>query len=222
MPIKLPTILGAALFLIGAGITIILPALGIPMAAAGFLFLLWWLIGYISCKFLKKRLSKRLIVNFKKADFQSIGMSSPYVDFYFNIHSCISRSLALTGQKSGELWNPCIEPWHADWLIDTKYNNLLKPDFDNEIRIRWFVPLGNRGPMAEFAFSAVDSPPEQMLTFEDMKLALKGRVFALESDVGWLQLSNTVNVKVPDHPVFDRVRRDYIQWQHPEDQNKPN
>ncbi len=137
-------------------------------------------------------------------------MTSPYVDFYINIHNCSSFEFKLTGNHKGELWNPRIEAWRSSWEIDTKYKDIISPDADTEIRLRWIVPQGYSGPMAEFAFRAIDSPPIQHLTFDDMAIELESKFLKLKNVVGWLPLSTgIVEVEIPNHTRFKIVRTEY-------------
>jgi len=216
MQVKLSTAASAVLTAFGVGIVVI-PAeitryIGISALVLGLLVGLWTLSGYLYFKRLAQLTTKRVHSEFLKADFQAIGMSSPYIDFYFNILSCLSSPILLTGQKKGELWNPCIEAWRSNWEIDTNYHSIIKPNTDTELRIRWVVPQGHHSPMTEFAFRAKDKLPEQHLTFEDMNIELKAQFLRFENNIGWLQLSQgIVPVSVPDHPIFDTVRREYLQ-----------
>lgn len=153
-------------------------------------------------------IGKRIHTKFIKANFDAIGMSSPYVDFYFNIHSCLPYQLRLTGGTKGDLWNPSIETWQSTWAIDTTYQSVILPDTDMEIRVRWDVPQGHHSPMTELAFRAIDKPPIQNLTFEDMRVELESRFLMLKNNVGWLQLSPApIEIEVPDHPTFESTRR---------------
>lgn len=191
--------------------TEIIPYIGIPVLIVGIMVGLWTLWGWLHFKRLGQLIVKRVHTKFLKADLQAIGMSSPYIDFYFNVHSCLSGQIMLTGQKKGELWNPCIEAWRSNWEIDINYQSIIKSDIDTELRIRWIVPQGHHSPMTEFAFRAEDNPPEQHLTFEDMNIELKARFLCLESKVGWLQLSQgIIPISVPDHPIFNSVRKEYL------------
>lgn len=141
-------------------------------------------------------------------------MTSPYIDFYFEVKNCLDYSLSFTGKTAGDIWNPGIEQWHANWNLDTSFNRDLKSNTDNTIRIRWFVPQGNNSPMTELAFRSQDQLEEQILTFEDMRLELVCRIAKLVDKVGWLKLPTTTQVIVPNHPIFNRIRRDYDQWRH--------
>ena len=215
MLVKVSTGASATITLLGIGIMVIPENMnfyiGIPVLVLGVLIGLWTLWGHLYFRRLAQLVTTRVRVEFLKADFQAIGMSSPYLDFYFNIHSCLSSRILVTGQRKGELWNPCVEAWRSNWEIDTNYQSIIKPDSDNELRIRWIVPQGHHSPMTEFAFRAEDKPPEQSLTFEDMNIELKARFLGFEGKIGWLQLSQgIVPLSVPDHPVFDNVRKEYL------------
>ena len=61
------------------------------------------------------------------------------------------------------------------------YQGVISPDADTEIRLRWIVPQGYSGPMAEFAFRATDDPPIQPLTFDDMSIELEGKFLKLRN-----------------------------------------
>ncbi len=186
----------------------IFPWVGIPILVLGVATGIWVLVAWMQLKRIGKFLEKRIHIKFLRANFNAIGMSSPYVDFYLSVHSCLSNKLIFTGRGRGELWNPAIEAWRSNWSLDTQYQDTIEPDKDVEKRVRWIVPQGHHSPMSEFAFRARDNPPIQRLTFEDMYLEVKAHVFRLEQNVGWLQLSQApVEVTVPDHPTFERVRR---------------
>ena len=63
--------------------------------------------------------------------------------------------------------------------------------------------------MAEFAFRAVDTRI-QYLAFDDMSLEIKTKFLGIGGITGWLRLlAGVVEVKVPHHIVFDRVRKEY-------------
>jgi hypothetical protein len=206
-PLKIPAIASIVLALLGGGV-MIFPRLGIPMLALGVAMGIWVLIAYVQFKRLGKLMGKRINVQFLKANFDAIGMSSPYVDFYLGVRSYLSSKLFFTGRGRGDLWNPASEAYPSRWSLDTQYQDIIEPDKDVEIRVRWIVPQGHHSPMSEFAFRARDNPPIQCLTFEDMYLEVKAHFLGLEQNVGWLQLPQaSVEVTVPDHPTFERVRR---------------
>lgn len=185
--------------------------IGWTLLGLGILVGLWTLVGWAYLRRLTRLIRSKIHVTFLKADFQAIGMSSPYIDFYFNIHSYLSNYIMVTGSKKGDLWNPGIEAWKASWGIDTNYQNIIQPNTDNEFKIRWNVPQGHHSPMSGFAFRANDKPPEQRLTFEDMSIELKAKFIRFESNIGWLQLSQgIVPIPVPDHSVFNTVRCEYL------------
>lgn len=206
-PLKFPAIASIALTLLGGGV-MIFPWFGIPLLILGIITGAWVLYAWIQLKRLGKLIDKRVHVQFLRANFDAIGMSSPYVDFHFSVHSCLSTRFILTGKGRGDLWNPAIEAWRSNWSLDTQCQNIIEPDVDTEIRIRWSVPQGHHSPMSEFAFRANDKPPVTSLTFEHMYLEAKAHVLRLEQNIGWLQLSRTpIEVTVPDHPTFERTRR---------------
>ncbi len=209
MSVRLPSIAGIAFSIIGGGLMVI-PYLGIPILSIGLAIGLWALIGYLVFRRMRSLIVKRLNMKYLRANFDAIGMSSPYVDFYFNIHNFSPFKFKLTGNHKGELWNPRVEAWRSSWEIDTKYKDIISPDADTEIRLRWIVPQGYSGPMAEFAFRATDSPPIQHLTFDDMTIELEGEFLKLKNVVGWLQLSlGIIEVEVPNHHSFSIVREEY-------------
>ncbi|MBA7696900.1 hypothetical protein ES703_105554 [subsurface metagenome] len=188
----------------------IIPYLGIPILSIGLATGLWALIGYLVFRRMRSLIDKRLNMKFLRANFDAISMSSPYVDFYFNAHNYSPFKFKLTGHHKGELWNPRIEAWRSSWEVDTKYKDIILPEADTEIRLRWIVPQGYSGPMAEFAFRATDNPPIQHLTFDDMTIELEGEFLKLKNVVGWLQLSlGIIEVEVPDHHRFSIVREEY-------------
>jgi len=209
MSVRLPSIAGIALSILGGGLMII-PYLGIPILFIGVGIGVWALIGYLVFRRTSNLIVKRLHVTYIKANFDAIGMSSPYIDFYFNIHNCLPLEFKMTGNHKGELWNPRIEAWRSNWEIDTRYQDIILPDADTEIRLRWIVPQGYSGPMAEFAFRATDNPPIQHLTFDDMAIELEGKFLKLKNVVGWLPLSlGIIEVEVPNHHKFDIVRKEW-------------
>lgn len=215
MQIKISTAVSIVFTLFGVSSIVIprhaIPYVGWPFLGLGVLVGMWTLAGWLRFRMLKTLIRSRIHVTFLRADFTAIGMSSPYVDFYFNIHSCLSGYIMVTGYKKGDLWNPCIEAWRSSWEVDTDYQSMIKPDTDIEFKIRWNVPQGHHSPMSEFAFRASDKPAEQHLTFEDMKIELRARFMRLEREIGWLQLSEgVVRVPVPDHHVFETVRQEYL------------
>ena len=145
-----------------------------------------------------------------KTDFQAIGMASPCIDFYFNVHSCLSTKITLSGGKRGELNSVGLEVWRDNWLVDTKYREVINPDVDTEIKVSYYVSQAHHSLMSELAFSAKDNPPIHEFTFEDMYLEVKARTLKFERNVGWLQLSQSpVEIIVPDHPTFKRTRQVY-------------
>lgn len=213
MSIKLPAIrtISITLLSLGGGLLASPYNIGLPVLVLGLIIGGWAIYGWWTFRQLRKLIGKRAHVTFLKADFKAIGMSSPYIDFYFNLRNCLPYRLMLTNQRKGELWNPCIEAWYSNWLIDTQYQDTIMPDTDTEIRVRWPVSQGYQSPMAEFAFRAKDNPPEQHLTFEDMSIEVKARILRIENNIGWLQLAQgIIPISVPDHPVFDAVRREYL------------
>lgn len=213
MSIKLPTIASISITLLslGVGLLVIPYDIGFPVLFGGLIIGGWVVYGWWTFRQLRKLIGKRVHATFLKADFKAIGMSSPYIDFYFNLRNYLPYRLRLTNQRKGELWNPCIEAWYSNWLIDTQYQATIMPDTDTEIRVRWPVSQGYQSPMAEFDFRAKDNPPEQRLTFEDMSIEVKARILRIENNIGWLQLAQgIIPISVPDHPVFDAVRREYL------------
>ena len=173
--------------------------------------MMWLLVGYTVLKRLERLVARRIHVRFKEAIFDAIGMSSPYIDFLFTIHSCLSKPVLLSGKRGGDLWNPGVEAWHSEWIVE---GGPLDSDDDSEIRIRWYVAQGLHSPMTELAYRATDNPPEKDLAFEDMQIGLKAKVFWIERDVGWLRLSeqgHVVTVTVPDHPAFDSIRQQHAE-----------
>ena len=103
-----------------------------------------------------------------------------------------------------------VEAWRSSWEVDTKYQNTILPDSSAEIRLRWIVPPGYSGLMAEFAFRATDNPPIQSLTFDDMGVELEGEFLGLKHIVGYLTLLvGIIDVEIPNHHRFDMVRREY-------------
>ena len=187
----------------------IIPYVSITMLILGILGGLWTLCGYLYFKRLTQLKVEKVHIKFLRADFQAIGQSSPYVDFYFNVHSCLSSHIILTGQKRGRLSNS-NQIWESVWEINTDYRGIIKADTDTEFRIRWFVSQGNDSPMTEFAFAAIQNPPEQCLSFRDMYIELNARFLGLVSNIGWLQLpQEIVSVPVPNHIAFVIVRRNY-------------
>jgi hypothetical protein len=214
MSIKLSTAFSIILFLLG-GASLIIPTelaryIGIGMLSLAALAGLWTLAGYLYLKKLTKLINKTVYASFIEANFDAIGMSSPYVDFYFNIHNHLLISLIPTGQRRGELWNPLIEAWRSSWEANLRGDvPIIKPDANTVLRVRWVVPQGHHSPMSEFAFRATDNPPEQQLTFEDMSIELKARFLGLERKIGWLQLAGVTNVLIPNHIAFEAVRKEY-------------
>ena len=211
MSARIGVILNFVLLLIGAGITLVFPVLGIPLLILGMMALIWLGVSFAALKQLERLVPRRIHVHFKEAIFDAVGMSSPYIDFLFVIHSCLSTWLFLSGKHRGDLWNPGVEAWHSDWIVD---GGPFDSDEDSEIRIRWHVEQGLRSPMTEFAYRAKDSPPEKDLAFEDMQVGLKAKVLWIERDIGWLRISekgHVVTVKVPDHSVFDSVRQQHTE-----------
>ncbi len=187
-----------------------IPKLGIALIVIGCMCGIWWLIVWLAVKRVNKLINIRIHIEYSNTDFTSIGMSSPFVRFYFNIHSCLSYQLKLTGKKRGNLWNPNVEPWRSNWEVDTQYQDKILPDEDSEIRILWEVPPHyNSGPMAEFAFRAIDTGI-QPLSFDDMELELECTFLKLKSSIGWLTLTlGIVDIEVSEHNVFERVRNAY-------------
>ena len=186
------------------------PYLGIPILSIGAAIGVWALIAYLIFRRMGNLIVKRLHVKYLKANFDAIGMSSPYVDFYFNIHNYSPFKYKLTGNHKGELLNPGIEAWRSSWGIEVKGQDVIPPNGDTEVRLRWIVPPGYSGPMAEFAFRATDSPPIQHLTFDDMAVELEGKFLKLKNTVGWLPLSTgSIEVEVPNHTRFKIVREEY-------------
>jgi hypothetical protein len=191
---------------------------GIPLLALGVLAGLWTLWGFLHFKNFAKLITEKVSVGFKEANFDAIGMSTPYIDFYFNVHSCLSDSITLTGDIKGELWNPCVEAWKAQWETSATDQSVIKPKQDTKIKIRWFVPQGHHNsPMVELAFRAVDKPPEQMLTFEDMLLGVKAKFLGIGSNVVWMQLPGRTTVAVPNHFIFKNIRQGYLNSRTEED-----
>lgn len=210
MSVKLSLVIAVVLSIIG-GALMIIPYLGLPLLIIGVFGGIWALIGHITFRRMNNLVNKRIHTKSVKANFDAIGMSSPYVDFYFTIHSCLPHQLRLNGSVRGELWNPYVEAWRSSWQVDTEYQDTILPDIDTEIRVRWNVPQGHHSPMTEFAFRAEDTPPIQNLTFEDMYVELEARFLRLKSVVGWLQLSQEIqHVEVPNHPVFDTIRKEWL------------
>ena len=113
MSVRLPSITGIVLSIFGGGLMII-PYLGIPILSIGLIMGVWALIGYLVFRKMSNLVVKRLHMEYLKANFDAIGMSSPYVDFYFNIHNCSPFEFKLTGRHRGELWNPKIEAWRSN------------------------------------------------------------------------------------------------------------
>jgi hypothetical protein len=203
------------IFTLLGGATMLMPAemaqyIGGIMVFLGILGGLWILVAYLYLRRLPGLLVKRVHTSFIEAKFDAIGMSSPYIDFYFNIHNYLSTSLIPTGQRRGELWNPRIEAWRSSWDANVHANvHVIKPDTNTLLRVRWVVPQGHHSPMSEFAFRAIDNPPEQCLTFEDMGIELKAKFLGLERRIGWLQLPGVTDVPIPDHITFETVRKEY-------------
>lgn len=209
MSFKLPVVAGIAFSIIG-GSLVVVPYVGITMLGIGLLIGVWVLIAYLTFKRMGNLIGKRLQIKYLKTNFDAIGMSSPYVDFYFNIHNYSKFGFKLTGSHKGELWHSGIEAWRSNWDIDTGFQNVIPPDTDAEIRLRWVAPQGYSGPMAGFAFRALDKPPVQHLTFDDMAIELEGKYLKLKNVVGWLSLSTGVTeVAVPNHTRFRTVRKEY-------------
>ncbi len=209
MSVRLPTIAAIALSIVGGGL-MIFPYIGIYIFSMGLIMGLWALTSYLAFRKMSSLIVKRLHVKYLRANFDAIGMSSPYVDFYFNIHNYSRFIFELTGNHKGELWNPMVEAWRSNWDVDTAYRDTILPDADTEIRLRWIVPQGYSGPMAEFAFRATDNPPIQDLTFDDMAVELGGKFLKLKHVVGQLPLSlGIVKVDVPNHHRFSTVREEY-------------
>lgn len=214
MGVRLSFAISLVFFLLGGALMLIppkiIPYIGIPMLILGVLVGLWASYGWLQLKRLAQLTQKRVHTRFMKADFQAMRMSSPHVDFYFCIHSCLSHPLILTGQKRGEL-SDAVQVLRANWEIDSNYQSTIMPDLDSEIRIRWTVSQGGyNSPMVEFAFAAEQDPPVQHLTFNDMHIGLKARVLRLESNIGWLQLpQDVIPVPVPNLHIFEIVRHEY-------------
>ena len=81
----------------------IIPYLGLPILSIGLIIGAWALIGYLVFRRMGNLIVKRLHVKYLKTNFDAIDMSSPYVDFYFNIHNCSPFEFKLTGNHRGEL-----------------------------------------------------------------------------------------------------------------------
>ncbi len=155
-------------------------------------------------------MNKRIHAKYSRSDFQAIGMAVPCIDFYFNVHSCQSKEIILTAGKQGELQSVLLDVWRDNWLVDTEYQEVISPNADTEIRVRYYPSQAHHGLMSELAFSAKDNPPIHEFTFEDMYLEAKARILKFERSVGWLQLSQSpVVIDVPDHETFRRIRRTY-------------
>jgi hypothetical protein len=168
-------------------------------------------VSYLYLGRLKGKLIQGITISFVEANFDAIGMSSPYIDFYFNIHNDLSDTLIPTMQKCGDLWNPHIEAWRSTWEIYLLGDvNVIKSNTNTGLRVRWVVPQGHHSPMSEFAFRAVDNPPEQYLTFEDMGIELKARFWGLERQIGWLRFPGVTVVSIPNHIAFETVRKQYL------------
>jgi hypothetical protein len=212
MKLRISTAVWAVFTLLGIGSIVIpryaIPYVGWPLLVLGVLVGIWTLAGWLHFRVLTRLMRDRIQVTFMGADFGAIGMSGAYVDFCFNIHSCLPGYVMVTGEKKGDLWNPCVEAWRSSWEVEPAYRSVIKPESDVEFKIRWSVPQGYNSPMSEFAFAASDEPAEQDLSFEDMKIELKAGFIGFEREIGWLPLSKgAVRVPVPDHPVFKKVRR---------------
>lgn len=223
MAFKIPTIISLSVELIGVGLMVIPNELahyiGWPFLVLGQFGVLWVLCSWLYLRNLAKQVDKKAHTKFLKANFDAIGMSTPYIDFYFEIHSCLSNNLILTGTKRGNIWNPYVEPWKAVWNIDVAYQDIIKPNSDTKIKIRWFVPQGHHNsPMADLAFTADNKTPVQELSFEDIFFEVKTRFLWIESKIGWVQLPKGITtIPVPNHPIFNTIRQIYLKERIPED-----
>ena len=199
---------GLGISIIGGSLSLLFPQLGWPLLGIGGLTLVWVARVWMAFRRLRSLVGKRLRVMFQGANFDAIGGSSPYIDFYLTVHSYMSREVSLTGKIHGDLWNPYIEAWHGSWSASLLNEDVIVPEADTTLRIRWYVP---QGTMNEFAFRALDNPPEQAVTFEDMSVEAQASIDRFEQSVGYFSLwpGDVSTIQVPDHIAFRAVRTAY-------------
>ncbi len=208
--------IGLTILSVGVGLVLFPDAniVGTIISAVGGAFLLWLLIVYISARVIRNSYPKRLQINYVKADFASIGETSPSILLYLNIRNRFPYQFRITGRNIGDLRNPAERIsrgiWRSMWELDKQYQDIISPNADTMIRILWYVPPSyHGGPMAEFAFRAVDTRI-QYLAFDDMSLEIHTKFLGIGGITGWLRLlAGVVEVEVPHHIVFDRVRKEY-------------
>lgn len=184
--------------------------LGVACLILGVALFLWWLISWLFFRRVSRLLNRRIHLKYLRTNFDAIGMSSPYIDFYFNAHNCLSAELRVTGEHKGNLYHYPVEFWRSAWEIESEKDGAITQDDDTEIRIRWVVPTSHIGPMAELAFKATGNPPTISFNFDDMAIELECKFLKLKSTVGWLNPSiSNIDIELPNHPRFDRVRKGY-------------
>ena len=210
------TTIGLAIIGIGVGLVFIpdIRIAGIIISSIGGAILVWVLVVYLFARIMRNFYPKRLKINYVNADFSSIGETSPSILLYLDIHNCSPYRFRITGRNAGDLRNPAERVsrgiWRSTWELDKQYQDTISPNADTRIRILWYVPPSyHGGPMAEFAFRAADTRI-QHLTFEDMSLEIETKFMGIGGITGWLRLlTEVVEVNVPHHIVFDRVRKEY-------------
>ena len=208
MNLGLSFLFGLAISIIGGSLSLLFPQIGWPLLVIGVLTLVWVTRVWMAFRRLRSLVGKRVRVMFQHANFDAIGGSSPYIDFYLTVHSYMPQEVSLTGNIQGDLWNPSVEAWHSSWSASLPNEDVIAPDADTTLRVRWYVP---QGPMNEFAFRALDNPPEQALSFEDMSVEAQASIYRFEQSVGYFSLwpDDISTVQVPDHIAFSAVRTAY-------------
>ncbi len=218
MALAMSTVATIGLTILGVGVGLVLfpndSIVGTIISAMGGAFLLWLLIVYIFARVMRNSYPKKLQINYVRADFASIGETSPSIFLYLIIHNRFPYQFRITGRNSGDLRNPADRIskgiWRSTWELDKQYRDIISSNTDTTIRILWYVPPSYYGgPMAELAFRAADTRT-QHLTFDDMFLEIETKFMGIGEITGWLRLlGGDVEVNVPHHMVFDRVRKEY-------------
>ncbi len=218
MALRMSAVATIGLTILGVGVGLVLfpnaNIVGTIISAFGGVFLLWLLIVYIFARVMRNSYPKKLQINYVEADFESIGETSPSILLYLNINNRFPYRFRITGRNSGDLRNPAERIsrgiWRSTWELDKQYQDIVSPNADTIIRILWYVPPSyHGGPMAEFAFRDTDTKI-QPLTFDDMSLEIETKFMGIGGITGWLRLlAGVVEVNVPHHIVFNRVRKEY-------------
>jgi len=198
MALTVATVATIGLSILGVGVGLLLfPSpniIGTIISAVGGSVLLWWLIAYLSAKIMRNSYPQKLMANYIRTDFASIGATSPSILFYLNIHNRFPYSFRITGRSAGDLRNPAERIgrgiWRSTWEVDKQYQDIISPNADTVIRILWYVPPNYYGgPMAEFAFRASDTEI-QYLEFNDMSLEIETKLMGIGGITGWFYLIN--------------------------------